>query len=165
MIGKIQGYTPFNGVYIKRNGETQKNIKKAYNDLRLNNLQSGIVSMTEYQRTSFSANLDYGLKSLNDVKNDDGVTRYLTFNPLYDEKSGLLSGYNLGIAEKDGNIVATGSSYLEGAGVFTLKSAFDNLKENYKETLSRMAAEKYSKPFSVNSVISRYVADDGPDIA
>jgi len=165
MIGKIQGYTPFNGVYIKRGGKTQSNIKKAYIDLKQNNDSNGIISMTEFQRTAFNATLDYGLKRLNDEKNDDGKTRYLTLNPLYDDKSGKLSGYDLGIVENDGNVVTTASSYMDGVGVQTLKNAFDTLSENYKDTLSRIKAEKYSKPFSVDSVIAPYITKDGPDIA
>ena len=165
MIGKIQSYSPFKGVYIKKNGTTQKNIKKAYRDLEQNIASSGIISMTDFQRTSFNATLDYGLKSLNDQKIDDGKKRFLTLDPLYSQESGLLSGYELGIVEKDGSLVAHGGSYLEGAGVYTLKTAFDNLKENYKEALSKLAVEKYSKPVSLNTVISSYLSDNGPDEA
>ena len=163
MIGKIQSYAPFKGVFIKRNGEAHKNIKKAYRDLELNNdSKDGIISMTEFQRTSFNATLDYGLKQLNDSSIDDGKTRFLSFYPFYSRKTGKLSGYNLNIVEQDGKILTSSASYLEGAGVYPLKTAFDGLKENYKDALTKATVQRYGESFSTDDIISPYVVDDGP---
>lgn len=163
MIGKIQNNFTFKGVYIRRNGQAEKNIKQTYARLLTPKNTDSEVSIVNFTKTNFNAILKYGMEQLNDKKIDDGETRFLTFNTIYDRKTNQPAGYNLGITDEKGNEFSKATSYSPGASIVALKNAFDELKENYKKDLTEYAIKKHEDTCSsVGCVIAEYAKEDGP---
>ena len=166
MLGKVQSYASFKSVYLKRNGQAIAQFKQSYERLENSENKNEPFPRIGFDSKSFNATLRYGMEQLNDKSIDDGEDRFLTVYPVSHNLNNLPMGYYLNIVDKDGNCFAHGFGYKENGSVVALKTAFDTLKENYKESLADYAASKYSESCSsVDSALAPYIVGDGPDNA
>ena len=165
MIGKIQSTASFKGVYIKCNGGTHKNLQRVYKDFDKLSKPDEFLPMSELMKTNFRATLRYGLERLNDSSLEDGRTRYLSVTPLYAEDSVTPDGYELNILEDDGKVIATGFDFRKGASVLSLKTAFDDLADEYIEAVTSSDDVFSPEKHTLDAVVNRFSRDNGPDNA